>query len=116
VNVSGGTVTAGDLVFDTFPGEEAILSITGTGIVLINQANYSVADANADIAGGFIIGSGLMVSTVNITGTDYTRITSSAGAGAAVIPEPATLTLVWLTTTLALLVRRPRALKFARTV
>ena len=87
VNVSGGTVTANNLVFDTFPGEEAILSISGSGIVRINQANYSTSAANADIAGGFIIGSMLNVSTVNVSGTNYTQIVSSGGAALAV-PEP----------------------------
>jgi hypothetical protein len=87
VNVSGGSVTANNLVFDTFPGEEAILSISGSGIVRINQANYSTSAANADIAGGFIIGSMLSVSTVNVSGTNYTQIVSTGGTSLAV-PEP----------------------------
>lgn len=95
VNISGGLITAGDLVFDTFEGEEAILSITG-GQVRIKQSNYSVADANADITGGFIIGNALTVSTVNLSGTDYTQIVSAAGIGAlvAAVPEPSALVLL----------------------
>jgi hypothetical protein len=88
VNVTGGMVTAADLVFDTFPGEEAILNISGTGIARFNQANYSVADANADIAGGFIIGSLLAVSTVNVSGTNYTQIVSMGGASVAAFAVP----------------------------
>lgn len=95
VNISGGLITAGDLVFDTYPGEEAILSITG-GQVRIKQANYSVADANTDITGGFIIGNALTVSTVNVSGTDYTQIVSAAGVGAlvAAVPEPNAVALL----------------------
>ena len=96
VNVTGGIVTANDLVFDIYPGEEAILSIGGTGIVRIAQANYSIADANSDISSGFIIGSGLTVSTMNLGGVDYTQIVSSAGAAAIVmaVPEPGSMFLL----------------------
>ena len=94
VNVTGGMVTAGDLVFDTFPGEEAILNIEGSGIVRIDQANYSEADANADIGGGFIIGTGLSVSTV-VDGASYTQIVSQPPLSSltTAVPEPTTACL-----------------------
>lgn len=96
VNITGGMITAGDLIFDSFEGEEAILSITGSGQVRIKQTNYSLADANADITGGFIIGNALAVSTVNLSGTNYTQIVSAAGIGAlvAAVPEPSALALL----------------------
>lgn len=115
INVSGGIVTAGDLLFGNFPGEEAILSISGTGNARINQTNYSIADANADIAGGFIIGSGLNVTTMNVSGTNYTQITSSAGAGTAVAtPEPGVTALLALGLGLALLADRRGARPHSR--
>jgi hypothetical protein len=95
VNVSGGTVTAASLVFDPFEGEEATLNVTGSGLVRINQANYSIAAANTDIAGGHIIGGMLSVTTVNISGTDYTQI-SSSGSGVSIVPEPGSCALMLL--------------------
>jgi hypothetical protein len=90
VNVSGGVVTAADLLFGQYPGEEAILSINAEGIVRINSANYSESDASFDIADGFIIGTQLDVTTVNIGGADYTQIVSlGPGMSACSVPEPA---------------------------
>lgn len=99
VNVTGGVLTAGDLLFSEFEDEESILSILGAGIVRINAANYSESDANFDITNGFIIGSTLSVSTVNVSGIDYIQIMSSvAGSGGFAIaaPEPSTAVLLLL--------------------
>jgi hypothetical protein len=95
VNVTGGIVTAAKLIFDPATDEEAILNVAGSGLVQIKQANYSVAAANADIAGGHIIGNMLTVSTVSISGTAYTQIASS-GLGASVVPEPGSCALMLL--------------------
>jgi hypothetical protein len=88
VDVNGGTVTAATLIFDPAPDEESILSVTGSGLVRINQANYSIAAANADIASGHIIGNMLSVTTVNVSGTAYTQIASSGSGAASTVPEP----------------------------
>jgi len=89
VNVTGGMVSAGNLVFDTFPGEEAILNIEGAGVVRIDQANYSEAFAFSDIADGFIIGDNLSVSTVVDGGVTFTQIESLGPLGAVTfVPEP----------------------------
>lgn len=95
MNISGGTLTAGDLLFSEYEEEESILSISGSGIVRIAALNYSEADALFDIENGFILGSMLNVSSVNIAGIDFTQITSSAaGIGGVAVPEPSTAALI----------------------
>ena len=93
VNVSGGIVTAANLIFDPATDEEAILNVTGSGLVRIKQSNYSIAAANTDITNGHIIGSMLSVTTINVSGTDYTQIASAGGAASAV-PEPTSAALM----------------------
>jgi hypothetical protein len=99
VNVFGGILTADDLIFSEYEEEESILSISSSGIVRINALNYAESDALFDIDGGFIIGSLLNVSTVNIGGIDFTQIISAAseasglGGVAFNVPEPSFLAI-----------------------
>jgi hypothetical protein len=84
MNLSGGIATFGELLFGTDPTDD--LNITGTGILRVDQANYSEADAQSDIASGNIVGAGLIVSTVVVGGTTYTQVSA--------IPEPSSIVLV----------------------
>ena len=95
VNISGGTLTASDLIFSEYEEEESILSISGSGIVRIAALNYTEADALLDIENGFIVGSMLEVSSLSIAGIDFTQITSGAsGFGGVAVPEPSAAVLI----------------------
>jgi hypothetical protein len=83
MNISGGVATFGELLFGTDPTD--VINISGAGILRVNQAAYSEADALADIAGGKITGAGLVVSTVDVGNGPYTQVS--------VVPEPGTLAL-----------------------
>jgi len=95
MNISGGIATFGELLFGSDPTD--VINISGSGILRVNQANYSEADALADIADGKILGSNLVVSTVS----DATPLTQIA-----VIPEPAGLTLALFSVVAGTLLRR----------
>ena len=70
MTVSGGVLTANDLNIQS----ASILTISDAGIVRVLQSNYSEADALTDIGNSRIVGSELVVSTVNAGGSDYTQI------------------------------------------
>ncbi len=77
-----GIIEAGDIAFY---GAGSFLDIQGSAELLVLTANYSTADANADIFAGLITnttGEGLAVSTMG----DYTLITT--------VPEPTTMALL----------------------
>lgn len=86
MNISGGVATFGSLLFGTDPTDQVHMS--GSGILRVSQANYSEANALANIAAGQITGAGLMVSTYNSGNALYTQISA--------VPEPATGVLIGL--------------------
>lgn len=86
LDIMGGTATVADLVF---AGSAASKVELGNGMLRVLKANYSEADAWADIAAGHLVGyagKSLLVSTVDVSGVDYTQIVNS-------IPEPSTFVL-----------------------
>lgn len=114
VNVTGGMLTAADLIFSEYEEEESILSIAGTGIVQIDALNYSEADALFDIDNGYIIGDTLTVSTVSVDGIDFTQITSSASGSeiaAIAVPEPSTAASICVALVVALCNSRSNCLR-----
>jgi hypothetical protein len=75
--ISGGIATFGDLFFGIDPTDT--ISLSGTGILRINQSNYIEDYAYYDIGAGYILGSNIEVSTVDIDGVLFTQITSFTG-------------------------------------
>ena len=105
MNLSGGVATFGDLLFgndtvnlDNDPTD--VINLSGSGILRVDQANYSEADALADISAGKIFGSNLVVSTFN-GAAPLTQIS--------VIPEPASVALALFLAAAATCVRRGRS-------
>ena len=75
LQISGGVATFGDLLFGSDPTDQVIMS--DTGILRVEQTNYSLADAMADIAANNVVGTGganLALNTVDVEGTFYTEI------------------------------------------
>ena len=60
-----------------------LFAINNGGRLLVNNANYSAADAQADIAAQRIGGSDLTVSTVQVEGVSYTQVEGQAFVGQA---------------------------------
>jgi hypothetical protein len=85
----GGTVQFGNMTIYNATGCDSYMDITG-GELLILNANKSVADMQAWITAGDIfnsLGTGLLVTTKDVSGTLYTSVT---------VPEPATMVLLSL--------------------
>lgn len=72
--ITGGVATFGDLFFGIDPTD--VIQLSGTGILRIDQSNYTESFALSDIAAGYILGDNIEVSTVDINGTIYTQIMS----------------------------------------
>ena len=51
-----------------------VTTLSGNGKFRVKQSVYSIAQANADISAGRFSGVGITVSTVNLSGTNYTEI------------------------------------------
>jgi hypothetical protein len=83
MNISGGIATFGSLLFGTDPTDQ--IHMFASGILRVNQTNYSTTNAQSDISSGKITGIGLVVSTVTVGNDTYTQINS--------VPEPTTLSI-----------------------
>lgn len=86
-NFSGGTINATD-VNGFNNGDRLNFISNGTGLLSVVNANYSVADAEADINAGWITLDGeaatpgdFIIEVVDIEGTNFTQI-STGGGGA----------------------------------
>ena len=74
MHISGGIATFGDLLFGTDATD--FIQLSAAGLLRVQQANYSIGDAQADILAGKITGSNLWVSSVNLSGVLFTQIIS----------------------------------------
>ena len=83
-NLEGILRVDGGFVFGT--GNHEIL-IDG-GLLQVRQSVYSEQDAQNDISSGFIMGYDLVVSTVDIDGTNYTQVTGIFSGNLASNPRP----------------------------
>ena len=91
VNLSDSAViTAYDLDFDLNPNPVAncVIDIADDAKLLVKASNYSSSEALSDISRGCIIGVELDVSTVNISGTNYTQIISLPTQAWEPYPDP----------------------------
>ena len=89
VNLRGGTVQFNDVNIYNATGCDSYVDITG-GELLVLNSKKSVANVQAWITAGDIfnsLGTGLLVTTKDISGTLYTSVT---------VPEPATMVLLSL--------------------
>ena len=84
MNISGGIATIGELLFGTDATD--VINISGSGILRVNQATYSEADALAAIAAGKIVGANLIVSTVMVDNSTLTQVSA--------VPEPSSMALL----------------------
>jgi hypothetical protein len=86
INISGGIAIFGDVYF----GNDAtdIIHLSGTGLLRVQQSNYPMSDAAADISAGKIIGTELFLSQVEIDNLLYTQISTF-------ITAPSTTSKVW---------------------
>ena len=73
MTVSGGIAVFGDLLF----GNDAtdVINLSDNGVVRVRQANYSPAEAMADINLGNFVGAQLSVSSIVVGAVMYTQIT-----------------------------------------
>jgi len=88
VDVLGGTVQLGDLLFG---GATSAVRLDMGQSIHVLQSNYSVSDALADISAGHVVnyieGGLVQVSTVDIGGVNYTQLMGT-------IPEPGTIAML----------------------
>jgi len=84
MNISGGVATIGELLFGSDPTD--VINISGSGVLRVSQTTFSEADALAAISGNKILGTGLNVSSVNVSGLTYTQVTA--------VPEPVSVVYV----------------------
>jgi hypothetical protein len=89
LKIFGGLVKANDVNIFNATGCNSYIDITG-GELLVLNSKKSVSDVQAWITSGDIfnsLGTGLLVTTKNVSGTLYTSVT---------VPEPATMVLLSL--------------------
>jgi hypothetical protein len=71
MTLSGGTMKLGNLVSSA----PSVLTISGSGVLLVKNANYSTNQANTHLTAGRIVKAPeMIVGTATVDGTLYTRI------------------------------------------